>query len=131
MTSLSDSGILRLMSEKMSYLGQKNTVLAQNVANSSTPGYKAREIVPFTFDTALKEASGGMRATSDKHIIPASMAGANAGTKKMRSYETVPSGNSVDLEQQMTEVSQTNMDYQATTAIYHKFMTLLRTVIGK
>ncbi len=129
--SFSDSGILRLMSEKMSYLGQKQTVLAQNVANSSTPGYKARQIAPFTFATALKEAGGGLSATNPKHIVPASMAGANSGTNKMRSYETVPSGNSVDLEQQMMEVSSTNMDFQATSSIYHKFMSLLRSAAGK
>lgn len=129
--SFSDSGILRLMSEKMSYLGQKQTVLAQNVANANTPGYKAREISAFTFETAMKEAGGGMKVTDTKHIVPASMAGANAGTQKMRSFETVPSGNSVDLEQQMMEVSKTTVDYQATASIYQKFMTLMRVALGK
>lgn len=129
--SFSDSGILRLMSEKMSYLGQKQTVLAQNVANANTPGYKAREIEGFTFSTALKEAGGGIKVTDAKHITPASMAGVNAGTQKMRSFETVPSGNSVDLEQQMMEVSQTNVDFQATASIYSKFMALLRMAASK
>ena len=129
--SLSDSGILRLMSEKMSYLGQKQTVLAQNVANANTPNYKAREIEGFTFASALKEAGGGMKVTSTQHIVPASMAGANAGTQKMRSFETVPSGNSVDMEQQMMEVSKTAVDYQASASIYQKFMSLLRLAVGR
>lgn len=129
--SLDDSGILRLMSEKMSYLGQKQSVLAQNVANANTPGYKARTIEAFSFSTALKEAGGDMKATDAKHIIPASMAGVNEGTRKMRSFETVPSGNSVELEQQMLDVSQTNIDYQATVSIYSKFMALFKTALGK
>lgn len=130
--SMIESGILSLMSQKMSYLGQKQAVLAQNVANADTPGYKAKELVPFqSFAEAMKSASSGMAVTSDKHIVPASMAGVNAGTKKMRSFEVVPSGNSVDLEQQMTETSATAVEYQADASIYQKFMTMLRIAVGK
>jgi flagellar basal-body rod protein FlgB len=131
--SFTDSGILSIMSQKMSYLGQKQAVLAQNVANADTPGYKAKELVAFeTFEQALsKTQAGTMKVTSDKHILPAAMSGVNAGTKKMRSFETVPTGNSVDLEQQMMETSATAVEYQADTSIYQKFMTMLRVAIGK
>lgn len=129
--SLTDGGVLSLLSEKMSYLGQKMSVHSQNVANANTPGYKAKELKPFTpFSETLAEASSGMMVTDDKHIVPASMAGVNAQTKRARSFETVPSGNSVDLEQQMMEVSSTSIDYQATISIYQKFMTLLKDATG-
>ena len=132
--SLMDGGILSLMTQKLSYLGQRESVLAQNVANANTPGYKAKDLTPFgTFAEALKSANtgAGMVVTDAKHIVPASMAGVNASSKKAHSYETVPSGNSVDLEQQMMEVSKTTMEYQADASIYHKFMGLLRVAIGK
>ncbi len=124
--SMTDSGVLRIMSEKLSYLGKKQAVHAQNVANADTPGYKAKDVLPFTFDEALAQIQPGMTVTSPGHITPASMAGVNAGTKKAKSFETVPSGNSVDLEQQMMEVSQSTVDYQASVSIMHKFMSLLR-----
>ncbi len=127
--SITESGILSLMSAKMSYLGQKQSVHAENVANANTPGYKAKEILPF--ETVLKETSGGMRVTDPQHIVPASMAGVNAKTKKAKSFETLPSGNSVDLEQQMMEVSKATMEYQADVSIYNKFVSLLRVAIGK
>ena len=130
--SLTDGGVMSLLSGKMAYLGQKLSVHAQNVANADTPSYKAKELKPFVpFSEALDEASKGMKVTDQKHIIPASMAGANAGTKKARSFETVPSGNSVDLEQQMMEVSSTTMDYQATVSIYQKMLTMMKSAIGK
>lgn len=128
---INDTGILRVMSEKMSYLGQKQAVLAQNVANASTPGYQAKELAPFSFADAMKDAGSGLHVTDANHIVPASMAGVNAGAKKMRSFETVPSGNSVDLEQQMMEVSKTTIDYQASASIYHKFVALWRMAAGK
>ena len=129
--ALTDSGLLRLMTEKMAYLGQRQAVLAQNVANANTPGFKAKDLAPFSFNDALKEASAGMRVTDPRHIVPASMAGVNATTKKAHSFETVPSGNSVELEQQMMQVSETAVDYQAVTSVYHKIMGLFKTAIGK
>ena len=121
-----------LLAEKMSYTKQKLTVHAENVANANTPSYKAKELKPFVpFSQALKEASNGMKVTNSKHITPASMSGANAGTRKARSFETVPSGNSVDLEQQMMEVSSATIDYQATVSIYGKFTSLMKAAIGK
>lgn len=130
--SMTDGGVMSLLSGKMSYLGQKLTVHAQNVANANTPDYKAKELKPFTsFSEAMDQASNGMKVTDNKHITPASMSGANAGTKKARSFETVPTGNSVDLEQQMMEVSSTTMDYQATVSIYQKMLGMMKSAIGK
>jgi len=130
--SLMDGGIVDLMKDKLSYLGQRQAVLAQNVANANTPGYKAKEITPFkSFAEEMKSASNSMAVTDNKHIVPASLSGSNAVSKKMRSFEVVPSGNSVDLEQQMMEVSSTTMEYQADTSILHKFMSLFRLAIGK
>ncbi|MDD5586745.1 MAG: flagellar basal body rod protein FlgB [Alphaproteobacteria bacterium] len=129
--ALTDSGLIRLMTERMSYLGQRQAVLAQNVANANTPKYKAKDIAPFSFNDALKEAGSGMYITDSRHIVPASMAGVNAATKKARTYETVPSGNSVEIEQQMMEVSKTAIDYQAVSGLYRKVIGLFRTAIGK
>jgi flagellar basal-body rod protein FlgB len=129
--ALTDSGIIRLMTNKMAYLGQRQAVLAENVANVSTPGYKAKDLEPFSFEKAMKEASPGIFVTDARHIIPASMAGVNAATKKARTYETVPSGNSVEVEQQMMEVSKTAIDYQAVSGLYRKVMGMFRTAIGK
>lgn len=129
--SFMDTGLLRLMTEKMAYLGQRQAVLSQNVANANTPGYKAKDLEAFSFKSALKEAQGGMKITDPRHIVPASMAGINAATKKARTFETVPSGNSVELEEQMMEVSKTSVDYQAEIGVYHKILGMFRTAIGK
>lgn len=129
--SLLEGGVVGVMRSKLSYLGQRQAVLAQNVANANTPGYKAKELAPFTsFADTLKGVSAGMSVTNANHITPASMAGVNAATKKMEPFEVVPSGNSVDLEQQMMEVSKTAVEYQADTSILHKFLALFRMAIG-
>jgi flagellar basal-body rod protein FlgB len=122
---MNSTGLMGLLAQKMAYLNQKQTVHAENVANASTPGYRAREIAPFTFDNALKQATVGMTVTDPRHIVPASMAGANSATVKVKSYDASPNGNDVDSEQEMMKMSQTGIQYQLVTTIYHKFKGLL------
>lgn len=59
------------------------------------------------------------------------MAGVNAAAKAMRTFEVQPTGNSVELEQQMMEVSATTVEYQADTSILHKFMSMMKLAIGR
>lgn len=112
------SGLMALLTSKIAYLNQRQGVLAENVANADTPGFKARDLEPFTFDSALKQASFEMVTDDPRHIIPASMSGVNAKSTKIKTNETLPSGNSVDLEQEMMKVSQNSVDYQTATSIY-------------
>ncbi len=107
-----------LLVQRMAYLNQRQSVLAENVANSDTPNYKARDVTAFTFGDALKKASIGMSVTDPHHIVPASMAGVNTKTVKAPGGEVLPKGNNVDVEQQMMEVSKTAVDYQGITALY-------------
>ena len=116
----SNPGLMDLLARRMAYLNQRQAVLAENVANVDTPKYKARDLAPFTFGDALKQANVGMSVTDPRHIVPASMAGVNGKTIDAPTIETLPSGNSVDIEQQMMEVSKTSVDYQTTTSIYKK-----------
>jgi flagellar basal-body rod protein FlgB len=67
-----------------------------------------------------------MATTDPRHIIPASMAGVNAKSVKAKSLETTLSGNSVDLEQQMMNVSSNSVDYQTVAGIYHQITTWFR-----
>ncbi|MGB9152306.1 MAG: flagellar basal body rod protein FlgB [Alphaproteobacteria bacterium] len=125
--SSSVPGLFDLLQQKMSYLNQKQGVLAENVANADTPGYKQLELKPFA--AALQQASIGMTVTDPRHIVPASMAGVNAKSFASKGTEVSPTGNSVDIEDQMMEVSKTAMDYQSATSMYHKMIGLLKIAI--
>ena len=124
-----DSGLIALLTQKMSYLNQKQAVLAENVANVDTPGYKQLQIAPFSFGDAMRQANIGMQVTDPRHIVPASMAGVNAKTSVSKDTEVSASGNSVDMEHQMMEISQTSIDYQTVTSLYHKMTGLFKIAI--
>lgn len=129
MANGSNVDLSELLEKRMSYLNQRQAVLAENVANADTPGYKARDLAPMSFGDTLKQVSVGMTVTDPKHIIPASMAGVNSKTVNQEGLEVLPSGNSVDVEQQMLEVSKTAVDYEGITSIYRTIGSLFRIAI--
>ena len=46
-------------------------------------------------------------------------------------YEVRPTGNAVNLEQEMMKVAANQMDYQAVTALYTRSLSLIKTALGK
>ncbi|MCL2474041.1 MAG: flagellar basal body rod protein FlgB [Alphaproteobacteria bacterium] len=120
------SGVFDALSGRMFYLKQKQTVLAENIANSSTPNYKQLELQPMSFESVLQKAGRTMLITNPKHILPASMAGANARTFESKDTVETMSGNTVDIEGQMAEMSKTSMEHQTVAAIYKKLSGLFK-----
>lgn len=123
------NGLFDLLTQKMSYLNQKQAVLAENVANVDTPGYKELSLKPFTFSDAMKQADMGMAVTDPRHIVPANMAGTNAKTFKTKGNDVQSNGNSVNLEGQLSEESKTSGDFQLAAAVYHKMVGLMKIAV--
>lgn len=123
-----------LMAARMDYLKQRHTVIAQNVANADSPGYKARDLVDFS--KALQGDSGvqpiSMAVTNSNHISTDGKGATDyALNSKTKSYEVLPTGNSVEIEQQMMKVAEISSDYQLITNLYKRSQNLVRTALGR
>ena len=119
---------------KLGWLSERQTVLAENVANADTPGYAARDLKAPSFRDLLEGSGQAMPAarTNMAHI-PFRGTG-TAGLYRPEDIEDAPmslNGNSVSLEEQMMEVTQTTMDYQMTVGLYKKGLGLIRTALGR
>ncbi len=128
---LSTLGFFRLMAKKMDWLSQRQTVLAQNVANVDTPKFKPEDVTPFTFRTALQEGhhlEPAMTNPAHQHLAHAAE-GPGTVRKDRKTYETKPDGNAVDIEEQMMKLSQTSQDYNMVTSLYRKNVGLLKQVL--
>ncbi len=121
--------LLGLLTSKMDYLTQRQMLLQENVSHADIANYKAKDLAPFTFNQALNQASFTMEATNSKHIIPVSMTGTNAKAVKVKTNETTLNGNSVELEEQMAKVSETGVEFQYASSMYHKIMGLIRIAV--
>lgn len=119
------------MTKRMAWLGQRQNVLAQNIANADTPGYAAQDLKEPQFGEMLRGASGRltMVTTAASHL-----GGANPAKPVVElsaDSERKTNGNSVVLEDQMMKVSKTAMDFQLTTNLYRKHLGMIKTALGR
>jgi flagellar basal-body rod protein FlgB len=48
-----------------------------------------------------------------------------------RTFEVRPTGNAVNLEEEMMKVAANQMDFQTATALYTRSLNLIKTALGK
>jgi flagellar basal-body rod protein FlgB len=133
--SINDFPVLSALRTKMQWHQERQRVLSENVSNSDTPNFKPRDLVAPKFDAtgALADTSAplALTRTSAAHIVPTSGGGTSFDQNRKAGFETRPSGNAVNLEDEMLKVSANQMDYAAVTSLYSKSLHLLKTAIGK
>lgn len=115
MTTISFDNALGIHDDALRLRSQRSEVLANNLANADTPGYKARDI---DFQAALQEAQGqqdGMAmAASDPSHMPAD--GTGGGSPELMYRNPIqPSidGNTVDTQTEMSKYMRNSMEFQA------------------
>jgi flagellar basal-body rod protein FlgB len=124
-----DLPLLSQIKGRLTWLDERQRVIAQNVANASTPGYVARDLdQPTDFARALAQGGGGVRMvrTSAMHIAPAGPT-ARFETRVAPDSETTLDGNSVVIEEQMLKMAESRMAYDAAIGFYQKSLQMLRT----
>lgn len=130
--------LFKALGAKMDFLNQRQRVIAQNVANSDTPGYRPKDLVPVDFGSVLKDVTDRNSGVSPVRLAatdPGHM-GRGADVDEARSkeqrepYEVAPAGNAVIMEEQLINAGQTVGDYNLMTNLYQKHVGMLRTAIG-
>lgn len=120
---------------RMGWLGKRQEVLAQNIANSDTPGYTPRDLKKQEFGSLLKPriSTPGLRMTSAAHMQPIgpSSASTDQGKRDRHTYEVAPVGNAVVLEEQLMKVAETQGEYRLATNLYAKHVKMLKQAIGR
>lgn len=115
------------------HAGQKQAVAAQNVANSDTPEYKARDVAPFA-ETYRSNASLGdavnQRATRSLHLHGA-MSGQPADPTIDEDAIASPNGNTVSLEGEMLKSLDAKRQHDRALAIYKSSLGILRATLSR
>jgi len=112
--------------------GERSSLLASNLANADTPGFKARDI---DFRKALAKAGGeqiSLKTTQGAHLGGASSAVSDAA--KLYRIPNQPSidGNTVDSQVEQAEFTKNALHYQSTlTFLNGKFKGLRLAIKGE
>jgi flagellar basal-body rod protein FlgB len=107
--------------------GARMGVIAQNVANADTPGFKAMDLPSFA--ETYQDSVDAMRATRPGHLT------ADDGARTPIAHRTkgsgAPNGNTVSLEQEMVKTATIRQDHEMALAIYRNTTDILRASLGK
>jgi flagellar basal-body rod protein FlgB len=140
--STQDLTIMKALVQKMGWLEQNQKVIAQNIANADTPGYRPNEMVALDFKKELGGLADGNLSLSPANGVsrPAlaltraghmTIDGTSSGADNLKSeqqkktYEVAPAGNAVDLEEQLLKTSENYADHRFITNLYQKNVDML------
>src|SRR5690348_10516802 len=130
--SIGDLPVLNALRTKMQWHQERQRVLADNVANSDTPNFRPRDLVPVDPGRPMAVASAVTLARTDPmHLTLNGSTGSAFEAARSGSYETRPAGNAVNLEDEMIKVAANQMDYQMVTTLYSRGLGLIKTALGK
>jgi flagellar basal-body rod protein FlgB len=121
--------IFSLLTQRMTWLSARQSVLAENVANADTPDFASRDLKEMDFGAALKDARVPA-ATHARHISPFSSAGIAIEPVRAAAQGGTVGGSQVSLEEEMVKLADTQVQYQTATNLYQKAVNMFRTALG-
>lgn len=128
---LANTPFFGLLRARLDQLSDRQRLIAENIANASTPGYRPRDVDTAGFERMLGAAasnqSGGVTIarTNPGHM----MSGGGSGRVSIVTRddsETTMDGNAVVLEEQMARAAETRMQFETGIALYQKGLELVR-----
>jgi len=133
---IGDLPILSVLRTRMEWVQARQKVLAENVANADTPGFRPRDLVQPKFNQpgTLREPHVGgvsLERTNPLHLAGFPDNGATFRSTSSGGFGVTPTGNAVNLENQMTKIAGNQMDYEVATTLYKRSLGLIKTALGK
>ncbi|KXV06546.1 flagellar biosynthesis protein FlgB [Acetobacter malorum] len=117
--------LLRLAERKMHWLQNRQSVLAGNIANATTPNYVPKDVS--SFHGVLSSHQEVTLAQTE----PGHMAGhgGQSGSHNVGGPSSID-GNHVVLENELEKIADTNDQHRLATAAYSRYMGMFGTVLG-
>ncbi len=112
---------------------QKQQVIASNIANADTPGYKAQKL---SFEDSLRQAiktpEMSQRNTNSKHfpISGGGISAVQATISKQLDGADFGDGNTVSVDDEMLELAENQLLFETSSQIIKKKFTMLKFAAG-
>lgn len=119
--------VMRVAQTMARHAATRHGVIAQNIAQADTPGYKAQDIAPFRDAIAAQ----GPKATRATHINGSAAAADFAPITDRAAPNFAPNGNTVSLEREMMRAAETRQSHDLALAVYSSTRGILRAALGR
>lgn len=131
---INNLAFFKMARNKMDYVAQRQKVVAENIANADTPGYRAKELREPNFKKMAIDAMDNTPKPAVTHPghIQAALPdqGPYREISERKTYETSIDGNKVVLEEQIEKASRNRSDYNLALTLFRKNMNMIRTALG-
>ena len=119
---LSGMSFFQTASQRMSWLGSRQSVISENIANANTPNYKAKDVTSFNAMVQGSHATGqGVAVTDPRHISSTATTPSGVRVKLDESAgEGSLDGNNVALEQETIKAADVAGSYRLAADLYRK-----------
>ncbi len=124
---------MTVLKKSLDLRAQNQQVIAANIANAETPGYAARKM---SFEEDLRSAINSpeteTRISNAKHF-PIGASGINGVQGKIvhqRDTNPIGDGNSVSIDDEMFELAENQLLFEASTQILKKKLTMLKYAVS-
>lgn len=121
--------MMRMARAMGNHVAQRQVVVARNIANADTPGYKAQDLRPFEDSYRRGGETPALRTTHPRHIsFDGRLAVAELSPDKTQAS---PNGNTVTLEEEMVRAAEVKRQHDLSIGIYRSALTLMRSSLGR
>lgn len=136
LSALFDNTTIPILQEVTSFAQARHQVLAGNIANIDTPGYRVRDLSLETFQQRLKKLIESEGYERHDVVSPGNPRGIEPGDEMREVRESLKSiqfldGSDVGIEQQVTEVAKNQFLHNLSVAIMGSQFRLLQTAISE
>jgi flagellar basal-body rod protein FlgB len=121
--------IFSIAEQRLAWTSQRQAVLAQNIANVSTPGYQAKDMPDF--QQMLSGTTGVQPVRTDPKHLGGTIDPGSTTRLSSETGITTADKNGVRMEEQLMKVADTETLHSTVTAIFKTYMTLFDTALGK
>jgi len=122
--------IFRMSSAMASHAGHRQALVAENMANVDTPGYRAKRLPSFAELAESPQQAAPLRASRSAHLFGTKQETLNAQVVRERSNPS-PDGNTVSVETEMLEAIEVRREHSRALAIYRSALTILHSTLAR
>lgn len=120
--------MMRMARALGAHASQRHLVVARNIANADTPGFKAADTASFA-DSYRDATLSPLRTTDPRHLSLPEWSPATRQT--LDETGVSPNGNSVSLEEEMLKAAEVKRGHDLSVGIYGSALDLMRTSLGR
>jgi len=129
---LSQTTMFSMLKRRLDHSATRQSVIADNIANANTPGFRAKDVKQPDFDSQFRRLTKMQPVQPNASHMKGTVQEARfRAEEERRPQEVLISGNAVQLEDEMLKMAETRGGYERAAALYRKQTNMVKLAIGK